>query len=462
MTARSMALRASLAAVMGVASGCDGGPTSSTGLADATAPGTGATGATGGDDACMNLPTAPRDQRVDLATPVFPNPTEVTNPLFPISRLFRVIQLGTVDGQPFRAETTLLPETKTIELDGKPVETLVSQYLAFSDGRIHETALDFYAQADDGAAWYFGEDVFNYEDGSVADTEGTWLAGRDGPAAMIMPADPQVGDVYRPENICGLVFEEVTIQAVDVPVDGPRGPVAGAIIARELHMDGTTEDKTFAPDYGEFATGSEGNSEVVALAIPIDALPGFPPKQLETLSGGASEIFEAAQAEDWEAASAAVGEMTAAWDDYKTSDVPPLLENQMGEALVALGTAVEAQEGANARQTAIDAARAALDLKLRHRTAAETDLDHLDLFARQILVDSEAGDRGAVIGDAAAIRWIRDRIARDVTFADLRQIDARIAGLRAAVQGRNLAGAAAVAMNLRATLARMRVSSHRK
>ena len=33
-------------------------------------------------------------------------------------------------------------------------------------------------------------------------------------AAMIMPADPKVGDVYRPENIPGFVFEEVTVKAV--------------------------------------------------------------------------------------------------------------------------------------------------------------------------------------------------------------------------------------------------------
>ena len=58
----------------------------------------------------------------------------------------------------------------------------------------------FYAQADDGSVWYLGEDVFNYEDGAIADTAGTWFAGIDGPAAMIMPADPKVGDVPAREH----------------------------------------------------------------------------------------------------------------------------------------------------------------------------------------------------------------------------------------------------------------------
>jgi hypothetical protein len=59
------------------------------------------------------------------------------------------------------------------------------------NGRILEDATDFYAQADDGSVWYVGEDVDNYENGVVVDHEGSWLAGKDGPPGMIMPADPR-------------------------------------------------------------------------------------------------------------------------------------------------------------------------------------------------------------------------------------------------------------------------------
>jgi hypothetical protein len=204
------------------------------------------------DGSC--LPLAPDESRIDHATPVFSNPTSITNPLFPISELESALLMGTVDDLPFRVEITLLPYTKTIVWNGQQIETLVSQYAAYLDGRILEVAVDWYAQADDGSVWYFGEDVFNYEDGVVADTDGTWIAEKDGPAGMIMPANPQVGDVYRPENIPGLVFEEVTVKATGVTVDGPVGPVPGAIVVTELHQDGTYEDKTFAPGYGEFQT----------------------------------------------------------------------------------------------------------------------------------------------------------------------------------------------------------------
>ena len=104
--------------------------------------------------------------------------------------LASVVLNGTVDGKPFRTETTLLPDARIIKWSpGQCVRTLVSQYFAYLDGRIQEVALDFYAQADDGSVWYFGEDVYNYRHGVVADTSGTWLAGKEGPAAMIMPAD---------------------------------------------------------------------------------------------------------------------------------------------------------------------------------------------------------------------------------------------------------------------------------
>jgi len=68
--------------------------------------------------------------------------------------------------------------------------------VSYVDGRIHEVALDSYAQADDGAVWLFGEDVFRYEDGVVLDKEGTWYAGKDGPPAMIMRRTGLVNYLY--------------------------------------------------------------------------------------------------------------------------------------------------------------------------------------------------------------------------------------------------------------------------
>jgi len=399
---------------------------------------------------------APESERVDVVAPTFSNPTSVTNPLFPISELHSAVLSGTVEGKTFHTETTLLPETRIIEwTEGQKVETLISQYVAYYDGRIEEVALDYYAQADDGSVWYFGEDVFNYKDGYIADTDGTWLAGKEGPPAMIMPGDPQVGDVYRPENIPGLVFEEVTVKTVDMRVAGPHSPVEGAMIAREVHQNGSREDKTFAPGYGEFFTGSGGDVEAMALAVPTDALDGPPPAELEALSSGADTSFDAVRAKDWKAASAGVEALNAAWKTYRSGQVSPRLAKEMSRALEALSGAVTSRDRSRAGTAAIDVAQSTLDLRLRHQAPAEIDRARFDLWARQLLVDAAAGDAAGVRSDLATLEWIRDRFARTLGKVDLTRLDHQLVVLRSTVGDEDLRGAAVGAARLRATLARV-------
>src|SRR6266498_2254822 len=164
-------------------SACDSGNTSSSKSASTPFTSTACGTYTGGG-------CAPASKRVDLTRPSFSDPAKITNPLFPISRLRSALLLGHVDGKPFRTETTLLPDAEIVRWNNRRVRVRISQYVAYLDRRLEEVALDRYAQADDGSVWYFGEDVFDYKDGAVAVTEGTWLAGKEGPAAMIMPASP--------------------------------------------------------------------------------------------------------------------------------------------------------------------------------------------------------------------------------------------------------------------------------
>ena len=134
--------------------------------------------------------------------------------------------------------------------------------------------------------------MFDYDAaGRIVTTEGTWHAGTEGPAAMIMPSDPQVGDAHRPENIPGNVFEEVTITKVGQTFDGPSGPISGGIVGTETHQDGTLSDKFFAPGYGEFLSTDGPDVEAMALASPTDSLPGGVPAELTAISDGADHIF---------------------------------------------------------------------------------------------------------------------------------------------------------------------------
>lgn len=400
------------------------------------------------------LATAPDSERIDLEVPVFSNPTAITNPLFPISDLAQVIQLGTEADTALRTEVTLLPETRVIEWNGVEVETLVSQFTAYADGRVVEVAVDFFAQADDGSVWYFGEEVTNYVDGLIANHDGTWLAGTDGPPGMIMPADPKVGDVYRPENIPGFVFEEVTVKAVDETADGPRGPVEGVIHIQELLMDGLLEDKIFAPGYGEFFFAVPAEEELVymGVAVPADALDGPVPEELTVLLAAANEVFDAAASEDWDAVGSGVAAMTAAWDSYGANGPPPLLVAEMDEALDSLGAGADSKEPAAVRQGAIDIVQASLDLGLQYRLPAEVDLDRMVRWTRQVQVDVDNQDAGAVAGDVVALTATWDRVAHTVDPSAAALIDDALLDLRRAVEAGDLAAALNAAATLRTSV----------
>jgi hypothetical protein len=398
------------------------------------------------------LPIAPDSARVDRARPTFTNPTRVTNTRFPVGMLTQVLQLGQEGGEPLRVEVTRLPRARAITWDGQRVETVASQYVAYVDHRIREVAIDYYAQADDGAVWYFGEDVANYEDGVVADHDGTWLTGKDGPPGMIMPGDPEVGAVYRPENIPGKVFEQDTIRSTDETIDGPRGPVRGALLVGELLMDGTTEEKVFAPGYGEFRARAEDELMTVALALPVDAAAGAPPADLVDLSDGARASGEAVAAGRWAAASARVDAMAAAWKRTGGGEVPKLLAGQMTEAVGALAKAVDARDPARARQAALRVEQAALDLQLRHRPPAEVDLDRLDLWAGQLQLDAAAKDAGAVAGDVATMQVLWDRAGHTTTGVAATKVEAGLAALRTAARAEDLTAAAAAVAGLRVAL----------
>ena len=395
----------------------------------------------------------PASKRVDLAEPTFSDPTRITNPLFPKNAGTQVIQLGAEGDEQLRFEVTTLPDTKTIEWNGQLIEARVDHFMAYGDGRILEVAVDFYAQADDGAVWYFGEDVFNYQKGVVHDRDGTWLAGKDGPPGMIMPGDPQVGDVYRPENIPGLVFEEVTVKGQDEPLDGPQGAISGLLIQERL-MDGTLEDKVFAPGYGEFRAQVKTLDELynLAVAVPQDQRKGRMPSELSTLWSGATSVFRGAGSD----LTSRLDAMTRAWATYRSGDVPPLLETQMSDALQALDRAVgHPRQPAGVQQAAIDVSQAVLDLQLQYGNRRDVDLNRLALWTRQLVIDADAGYVAGVSGDAATLRAIWDRIDHTVTGARATAVDAQLTDIQAAIGDSDLTGAADIAMGMESRLANL-------
>jgi hypothetical protein len=399
-----------------------------------------------------DLPLAPDSARRDLVAAPFTRSTSVTNPLFPISDLRSAILNGHVDGKVFHTETTLLPFQKLIEwTPGQCVRVLTSQYMAFLGGRLQETAIDLYAQADDGSVWYLGETVSDYAtNGLVLTTEGTWQAGIDGPFAMIMPSNPQVGDVNRAENIPGNSFEEVHVTKVDQTFDGPSGPVSGGIIALEIHQDAPPSNKLFAPGYGEFLSRDGHDIEAMALASPTDALPGGVPTELATISRGADRIFASrlSTAGQWTAAEHTAQRMLDAWLTFRAGDVPPRLVKPTQDALHNLIIQAASRDRSKTYAASIDAAYASNDLQLRYRPVTEIDTLRFELWVRRALLDVTDGSLGGVRSDVVTLEWIRDRIANTMDPVTLVQVDTAVSAMGAAVGDGDLRTAAETARAL--------------
>lgn len=387
----------------------------------------------------LQLPTGARS---DIGRPRFSDPANITNPLLPISQLVHVIQLGAEDGEKLRVEISLLPETRLVEWEGRQVQTVATQLVAYRDSSVAEVAIDLYAQDETGAVWHFGEDVANYEGGRLVGHEGTWLAGRDGRPTMAMPADPQEGDVFRSESHPGTDFGKVTVTSAGQAVDGPRGRVAGALRIEERLVDGTSEEKTFAPGYGELTARGAGRDELykLAVALPTDGVAGGVPESLSSIAADAELILSGGPA------APAVERMTKAWPRYSPLPASELLVAQTNEAMADLVGALD--EGPEAvKQPAMAVAQTVLDLQLLYRTPAQVDRDRLDLWARQLAGDAAAGEAEAVAADAVVLDAVWSRTSASQGAAGP-EVEALLGELRIASAAADLAAAAAAADRL--------------
>ena len=144
-------------------------------------------------------------------------------------------------------------------------------------GVVLEYTSDWYAQDNGGNVWYLGEDTIEYEyddQGRRIDSsrEGSWEAGRNGKAGIVMFARPEVGKRYRQEFAPGEAEDEATIFAVNVIVSTGLGRFRGCIKTRESTPlePGIFEYKYHCPNVGlvlVVAPSANGGAETVKLGV---------------------------------------------------------------------------------------------------------------------------------------------------------------------------------------------------
>lgn len=176
------------------------------------------------------------------------------------------------DGESIEVE--VLSDTKLI--DG--ITCIVVVDTASEDDVVVEITNDWYAQDIDGNVWYCGEIAENFEefDGDetegpeLVDIDGSWKAGREGAeAGILLPFDPQPGDIFRQEFSQTDAEDVVEILAIDATESSPGGSCAGNCLqTRDFSpLDpGVEENKYYVPGIGLIVEVKPGTTERVQLA----------------------------------------------------------------------------------------------------------------------------------------------------------------------------------------------------
>jgi len=230
---------------------------------------------------------AGRAQAVPPATPpTFTNPLAITNPFMPFAPGGVKVFKGQSDGTPTTVVDIYLHDTRTFQLNGVAVSTRVLRETEFEDGQLSEISHNYFAQADDGAVYYFGEVVDIYEQNVVVEHGGSWLVG--GPTASTDPAEtanasvpgvfmvgnPEVGDAFKPEDLFPVVDETVTVQglrrSLKLPIFGKLEDVLQVMETSQL-PDSTPETKWYARGVGVVKARARGES--LAVVATTFALP---------------------------------------------------------------------------------------------------------------------------------------------------------------------------------------------
>ncbi len=172
----------------------------------------------------------------------------IDNPFFPLFVGDELVLEGKEDGVFLEVIITVLDETEVVA----GVTTRVVEEAEFEDGEVVEISKNFFAQASDGTVCYFGEDVDDYEDGVIVGHGGQWRAGVDGNLpGIIMPANPQVGDIYAQEAAPGIAEDQAEVVALGETITVPAGTFSDTLTTLDCNpMGGAIDEKVYVDGIG--------------------------------------------------------------------------------------------------------------------------------------------------------------------------------------------------------------------
>jgi len=185
--------------------------------------------------------------------------SEGENPFFPLEvGVFQRLE-GESDGEEVVVLNRVTPKTKDIwlKIDGKQtrVRTRVLKETEWVDGELAEIAFNYVAVCEPrNDAVYFGEQVFNYEDGEVVNNDGSWMAGKDGATpGILMPGTFLLGSRYQQEVAPGVAEDRGEHTDMGLEVEVEAGSFSGCVEVMDtnpLGPPGPGDRKVYCPGVG--------------------------------------------------------------------------------------------------------------------------------------------------------------------------------------------------------------------
>ena len=181
------------------------------------------------------------------------------NPYFSIEPGDQLVFEGDEDGEKLLLQITVLRDRQMIRFDagdGEPVSvrTRVVEEREWVDGELVEVSRNFFARCTaTGDIVYFGEDVDNYEDGEVANHDGSWRAGTDGAVpGVIMPGTFLLGSRYFQEQAPGIALDRAEHVEMGLEVEVPAGTFEDCVEVEETSAlePGAESTKVYCPGIG--------------------------------------------------------------------------------------------------------------------------------------------------------------------------------------------------------------------
>jgi hypothetical protein len=186
------------------------------------------------------------------------------NSLFPLRPGWQVILAGEEEGdegiEEVEVQVTVLRERLRLTFNasnGKRVNvvTRVVEEREHVDGELVEVARNYFALCQEtGDVFYFGETVDNYEDGEVANHNGSWRAGKGGATpGLFMPARFLLGSRYYQEQAPGVAIDRGENVDMELTVETEAGTFRHCVMVLDTNgLDPAAEgdEKVYCPGIG--------------------------------------------------------------------------------------------------------------------------------------------------------------------------------------------------------------------